>query len=196
MGNLSTSNSAIERKGVVGLDLSLSRAGICFIPGEWDGSIGSLVLDSVSAKKANLAFGRPDRKAAEEIGRYLRISKRIVDFIKKVGTEKVAVEGYAFSQKTASVTKLAELRGAVSTQIYLSCNCAVSVPVPPNTARKFLMGSLERKNQKDQVRVFLRERRFVFDNDDLMDAFVVAYCYYGFVNRVRSRFVPQVEMEL
>lgn len=186
---------SVEKQGVIGLDLSLSRTGMCFIPTNWNGSFGDLAFESVSTKRTEVVFGRASLRAREEIERYLRIAHRVVNFIGKNNAKNVSIEGYAYAQKTASVTKLAELGGVIKSQVLLTCKI-VPVSIPSNTARKFVMGKLERKNQKEQVRVFLKSKGFVFDNDDLMDAFVVAYCCYGIIGNSRSRFVPQMDLEL
>jgi hypothetical protein len=188
--------------GVVGLDLSLSNTGMCFVPPDWEGDVGSLVVASFKTTREKMAYGKPHVLARIDTERYLQIADKVIRFVKECGVRDVAVEGYAYSPvrtkkgqpvQSSSMTKLAELGGVVKSQLLLSCQ-SPAVPVASNTARKFVTGGLKRGKQKQQIEQFLRERGIVFDNWDIMDAFVVAYCWYGQINDIRSRYLPQCDL--
>ena len=188
--------------GVVGLDLSLARTGMCFVPDKWDGRIKTLQFLSVSTKR-DKAFGSPELLAKMEIQRCLEIAGKTIKFIKKTEATAIAKENYAFSpvkdkfgnsKQSSSVTKLAELGGVVLSQVLLSCRLPM-VSVPVNSARKWLTGGIKRGDQKGQIERFLKKRGLVFENYDEMDAFVVAYYWYGELNKIRSRFLAQSEID-
>lgn len=183
--------------GVVGLDLSLSRTGICYIPPEWGGTYDSLRFASIVTTRDKAAYGRADRVARLEVERCLKIADRVVKFVKKHSAEHVAVERYAYSfsgsknsPPSSSVTKLAELGGIVKSQLILSCRTP-AVSVASNAARSELMGGMKKGKQKEQVQQFMKQKGFQFENLDEMDAFVVGYYWYCKLNDLRSRFLPQ-----
>jgi len=189
--------------GVVGLDLSLKRTGMCYVPPNWEGDAASLRLESVETTRDKPAYGKPHILARIDTERYLKIADKVVRFVKEGGTRDVAQENYAYSPvqdkdgkpvQSSSVTKLAELGGTIKTQLLLACQAAV-IPIAANTARAWLTGGLKRGKPKEQVDRFLQSRGLRFENWDEMDAFVVAYYWYGQVNNVRSRFLPQAELD-
>lgn len=158
----------------VGLDLSQTASGIVVLSPEGD----------VSDKKV-VGYGltkEDDERAHVE--RYLYIVGAIVDTIKAIeGPVKVGIEGYAFgtvkSKKTgrkfqsASQTGLAELRGAVKTQLWLACDL-VPVTIAPSEARRFVLG--KGNTPKASVKPLLESRGLSFDDDNEADAYVVAEC--------------------
>jgi len=187
--------------GVVGLDLSLTRTGVCYIPPWWDGKNDSIVVSSIETQRDASAKGDPYALSDMETKRYLKIAKYIIGFVGEYGVSYVAREGYAFSTvrtksgksfQSSSVTKLAELGGVVQSQLFLFGGISL-ISIQPNSARKYLTGGLKRGNQKDQVRDFLRPFGFVFRNNDEMDSFVIACAMYGQVNNVNSCFLKQKE---
>lgn len=187
----------------MGLDLSLSRTGLCYVPPGWEGDVGSLRCASIETQRKKVAYGKPHILSRLETERYLEIANKVVGFVKRVGVKDVARESYRFSTikdkdgkpvQSRSITDLAELGGIIRSQLLLACAVPV-VQIAPNTARKFLTGGLKQKNPKEQVSEFLRVRGLRFNNWDEMDAFVIAYCLYGQVNDVRSRFLPQPELD-
>jgi len=189
-------------RGVVGLDLSLRRTGMCYIPPDWDGSRLGLVTTSIPTEREKAAYGKPHILARIESERQLMIADQVIRFVNKTKARDVCVENYAFSTvkdkqgrpvQSSSITKLGELGGCVKTQVLLACKIPV-VPIAGNTARKFLTGGLKKGGQKKQVERFLKQHDIWFDNDDEMDGFVVGYCWYGKINNICSRFLPQVEL--
>lgn len=189
--------------GVVGLDLSLSRTGLCYVPDDWNGNRRHLLTESISTQRKTMAHGKAEVLARYEVERYHEIAKGIVSFVKRTGAKHVAKENYAYStvrnkqgkaSQSASVTRLAELGGVVLSQLLLGCHLPV-VSVPVNSARKWLTGGLKRGNQKEQVERFLKPHGVTFKNYDEMDAFVVAYYWFGEIKGIRSRFLPQSEFD-
>ena len=185
-----------SQESVIGLDLSIRNTGVCCVPAGWDHTMGSLFLTSFGAERDGAALGNPHTLAKLEIERYLKISKGVVDFVKKHDVKHVAVERYAFSVKgSSSVTKLAELGGIVKSQLLLSCRVP-GVPVSVGTARKHLTGGIKKGRPKEQVERFLKEVGLRFDNMDEMDAFVIAYYWYCQVNEIKNPFLRQQEFVL
>lgn len=177
--------------GVVGLDLSMARTGMCYIPSQWDFSRESLVSRSVTSERDGAARGDPHVLAKLEIERFLKIAKGVVGFTKECGVRHVAAERYAYSKgQSSSATRLAELGGIVKSQLLLSCR-APAVSVAVNSARSFLTGGLKRGKQKQQVEVFLSQRGFFFDNYDEMDAFVISFYWYCKINELENPLLPQ-----
>lgn len=190
-------------RGAVGLDLSLARSGMCYVPPNWEGDMASLRVDSIETKRVKPAYGKPDLLARIDTERYLRIAESIVKFVKDSGANDVAKENYAYSPvknkkgqpvQSSSTTKLAELGGVIKSQLLLAARVSV-VSVAVNTARSWVVGGMKRGKQKEQVDRFLQSRGLRFKNWDEMDAFVIAYYWYGQVNDVRSRFLPQKELD-
>jgi Holliday junction resolvasome RuvABC endonuclease subunit len=165
--------------------------------------MGSLRCASIETRRKDAAYGKAHLLSRLETERYLEIANKVVGFVKRMDVHDVARENYRFSPmkdkqgkpiQSRSTTDLAELGGIVRSQLLLACGIPV-VPIAPNTARKFVTGGLKKGKQKEQVSDFLRQRGLRFSNWDEMDAFVIAYCFYGQVNDVRSRFLPQPEFD-
>jgi len=158
----------------VGLDLSQTASGIVVLSPEGD----------VSDKRV-VGYGlSKDADERAHVERYLYIVGAIVDIIKAIeGPVRVGIEGYAFgtvrSKKTgrrfqsASQTGLAELRGAVKTQLWLACDL-VADTVAPSEARRSVFG--KGNTQKASVKPLLESRGLIFGDDNEADAYVVAEC--------------------
>jgi len=180
-------------RGVVGLDLSMTNTGMCYIPPEWDGNIESLSFSSFGTKKSDMTFGKRELITKDELMRYISIANKVVGFIRKNKADRVVVEDYAYSKgKTgsSSVTKLCELGGTVKTQLVLVFK-STPVVLSASSARKSICGSLKRSKPKEQLEELLRSFGFRFNNYDEMDAFVVGYAFYCEINRVISKFKPE-----
>lgn len=182
-------------EGVVGLDLSLSNSGMCFIPPDWNGRLDELVYQAFGTKKGEGTRGNEAALAVDESRRRLAIANKVVGFVRQTGARHVAVEGYAFSfasknknQGSASITRLAELGGSVKDQIALGCRLPC-IPIPSSSARKSVIGKLKRGKVKEQVEEFLRIQGIYFPSNDIMDAFVVGYAHYCKVNGVQSLYL-------
>lgn len=186
------------QKGVVGLDLSLEKTGMCFVPPDWNGSRESLRTYFFRTKRSEKTLGSARVAAALEMERQLKIADKVIQFVKSMmtyGDIDVAVENYAYSMHSASTTRLAELGGVIKSQVLLACKIP-AVPISSGSARKFLTGGLKRgEKQKTQVEKFLRERNIRFDTNDEMDAFAVAYYWYGIVNKIHCRWDKQPDFD-
>ena len=191
------------KTSVLGLDLATRHSGLCFIPHDWDGTFASLLTLSVEYDLP----GAMDELT--KISRIVATANEILRFIDVNEPEEIALENYAFSARSSSVTMQAEIGGIVKSQIYLALDRVPTV-IPPASARKTLTGGLRGKRKEDrangvkpleakkQVKVFLENRGFPFDNEDVMDAFVVAYHQYVRFNGVSPEiaFLPLEESEV
>ena len=196
-----------QLKAFFGIDLSIRNTGICFIPPEWDKKPDSLICKNVII----------DEKDVTGIGyerRLLGISEQINSFIKDcIGCRNidihVALEEYAYSRRSRSSSSLAEIGGVVRSMIWRDFKVSTHL-VGSGTARKNLMGKTRRKRRDDaakgikplpiksQVKKFLKNRSFFVKgwNNDVIDAFVVAYWKYCQVFRGSNFFEPSFESEL
>jgi hypothetical protein len=182
-------------EGVVGLDLSLSNSGMCYIPPKWNGRLDELTYQAFGTEKADGTHGNDASLAVDESRRRLAIANKVVGFIRQTGAHHVAVEGYAFSfaskgrnQGSASMTRLAELGGSVKDQVALGCRLPC-IPIPSSSARKIVVGKLKRGKPKMQVEELLGVQGIHFPSDDIMDSFVVGYAHYCKINGVQSFYV-------
>jgi Holliday junction resolvasome RuvABC endonuclease subunit len=114
----------------------------------------------------------PGETEADKADRLLDISNRMLNFVLAGSVKNVFVENYAFSRSSSSVTKLAELGGAI--RVLFRMRDLVLRPVVASSARKLLLGKLPRKNAKVAVQQALYAHGALFHNDDECDAYVVA----------------------
>jgi len=185
---------------VLGMDLAARHSGLCYIPKEWDGTQGGLICREIGY---NLK-GKLDERTKIQI--MLNVAKTALAMVHEFKPDRVVVEDYAFSRQSSSTTMQAEIGGVVRSQIYLSTNITVE-PLSVTGARKFLTGGLRGKRSadasrgirclgaKEQVKKFLANRGIVFDTEDIMDAFVVAYYRYCKLNGILCSFRPIAEHE-
>lgn len=181
------------KRGVVGLDLSMTNTGMCYIPHKWDGKYETLRTDSFGTKKSEMTFGKRDLKTRDQLSRYIAIANRVVGFVRHVETDLFSIEDYAYSkarQGSASLTKLGELGGAIKTQLFLAFRSVPAV-IGSTSARNSVFGRLRRGDPKGQVRDILGSFGVRFSNLDEMDAFVVGYAFYCEVYGVTSMFLPK-----
>ena len=68
------------------------------------------------------------------------------------------------------------------------------IPMAVSSSRSFLVGGMKVQDQKKQVESFLRKNGIVFDDDDEMNAFVVAFHWYCKINGVGNKFLPQMTL--
>jgi len=189
-----------DLKSVLGMDLATRESGFCFIPAGWDGDFGALKFDGVGY---DLLGKIPERSKLHAM---MNAAKVAIRMIRQYEPDVLAVEDYAFSRQSSSTTMQAEIGGVVKSQILLGLDL-VPGKVASTGARKFLTGGLRGKRKgdveagikalpsKQQVKNFLNNRGMVFDTDDQMDAFVVAYYTYCVVNEIQCRFTPIEEHE-
>ena len=113
--------------------------------------------------------------------RILELYHRIKSKIDKFNPDVIAIEDYAYSRHSASVTKLAELHGIVKKLVYdkgyrLGClSIGSNKPlflVPITSWKKFCLGKGNLK--KDQVMVkVLSKYGYEFDDNNIADSFCV-----------------------
>lgn len=134
---------------VVGLDLSLTAPAACLIPSGWQ--IGDWADLEVAA------WSPPAPEEPDNLDALYRrlswITSAVVEFCARRARPVVAVEQYAFSRSSSSVTKLAELGGCV--RVALWQDGIVARPLVAASARKLLLGKLPRKGAKDATQIAL-----------------------------------------
>jgi Holliday junction resolvasome RuvABC endonuclease subunit len=153
---------------VAGIDLSLRGCGLVAVPADWNG---------FWARIAHATVGHPLKSTATEadkIGRLVRLSAEIVDFVQKHRCTLAVLEQYAFTSMHSRAHSLGELGGVVKVLLSECVRIPVDV-VPPASARKLLCGKLPRKDVKIHVRGALTRMDMPVEwTDDEADAFVVA----------------------
>lgn len=160
----------------IGLDLSLTAPAACLIPPRWRlGYWWSLDV---------VAWDPPGDMLDEQarIRRVEWIVDRVDEFVAKAALRVVVghaappaifIEGYAFSRSSSSVTKLAELGGAV--RVDLRRRGFVARSVTASAARKLLLGRLPKREAKNATHGALRAAGVPPAwSGDVLDAFVVA----------------------
>ena len=148
----------------VGLDLSLASTGIVVI--DKDGDINLQRTVGYSLKE--------DASERESIERQMYIATSVIDSMKAIPERpRVVIEGYAFSKRSSSVTKLAELRGVVKSQIWLVFQICADI-VTVGEARRVVLG--KGNTAKSSVVGILRARGLTIGDNDIADAYVVAEC--------------------
>jgi len=152
----------------VGLDLSLTGSGIVVIDKDGD------VIRQRTVGYELEGEGVTDERQIVE--RYMYIAGEIVDTIKGLDPERprVAIEGYAFAKnpkQSSSITKLAELRGVVKSQLWLVFHLTADI-LTVGEVRRIVLG---RGNfPKAGIVGILSARGLVFGDDNTADAYVVA----------------------
>lgn len=149
-------------KAFVGLDLSLQSAGIAVITADQSAFYHSFG-EKLPKKPGNYAI----------IKRYIGITQKIIDILKDVPIQCVALENYGFGGQGLAVQ--CELGGIVKSQIFLALR-QVPVTLPANTIRKLLLGHAKKEDIKEKVRSKLIELGYPEpDNFDQSDALAVAH---------------------
>lgn len=154
---------------IIGLDLSLTASGMVAL-----GVCGGII----SAKTFGYGLKRTS-STERKLKRLLHIASEVCTFVQEVLSDpsislddiSVVIEGYAYSAR-GSQNDLAELQGAVKTQLYLMFKI-VSEPIPSTRARKLVLG--RGRVTKDQILEELAQKGHVFTDHNQADAFVVAY---------------------
>ena len=149
---------------IAGIDASLSSCGICVI------DKGETYFYTCRAKKIAT---RPSD--VEKNQRLALLVRDILAILKKHDVKVVAIENYAFSRSSSSVTALAELQGALKVAIFFSRILCCSIPV--STIRKFCVGKhIPKKHEfhKEFKRIH-HNLTALPKNEDEWDAFAVAY---------------------
>lgn len=149
----------------VGLDLSLTGTGIVVLDHD-----GNVVQQRVVGYE--LLATATEREIVE---RYMYHASEVVDSIKRLPERpRVAIEGYAFSKdpkRSSSITKLAELRGVVKSQLWLVFQLVADI-LTVGEVRRSVLGS--GNFPKAGVIDVLHRRGLVFGDQNIADAYVVA----------------------
>lgn len=148
---------------VAGIDASLNATGVCII------SKDDVHFYTFRSRKLGT---RPS-----DVEKNQRLALLVSDILKVLiehDVKIVAIEGYAFSKSSSSVTPLAELQGALKVGMFFKKILCCSLPV--STVRKFCVG----KHIPKKVE-FHREFKKIYGlpkyprNEDEWDALAVAF---------------------
>lgn len=152
------------RQCVVGLDLSLTATGMVRVYGsgvnDWTG--------------ITFGYGLKKPSLQDKIKRIDAIANKVIAYVLESNTDAVAIENYAFSGR-GQVFDLAELFGVVKRDLYEIGVIPKMVTV--TTARRFLMGRGCGGIKKKELMRYLKMMKFNFEDDNQMDAWVVANFY-------------------
>ena len=176
--------------GVVGVDLSLSRTGVVYLPVTWKPG-DKIESKSILTKKIHDASDDIYRKTASSRRRREFIIDLLVDFIGRFGLSVIAYEQPAFGKFSGSrsVTELLFLSGAFLDRIGRVYPKSPLRSVAVSSARSALLKKYRQKKQKIQVVEFCQENNLGLCNNDECDAFAVAHKTLCDINNVRSLFV-------
>ena len=158
----------------VGLDLSLTGAGVCILPPDWtpgDWNVKTAVFGQSLPK---------DATEEQQTERLAYVSDAISNFITNEANARSSahvrcfIEQYAFNMAHASrAHRLGEIGGVVKLTLR-DCNYGFNA-VTASTARKFLLGKLPRADQKKLTIAALKSAGANFGKeDDRYDAFTLA----------------------
>lgn len=129
---------------VVGLDLSLRAAAACALPLDWDHDLNKV-------RMGKFGYDLPDDASdREKIERLAKIAHDVSVFCINAKATRIAAEGYAFAASSSSVTKLAELGGAVRVDVLESLDIAIE-SIPASRGRKILLQNCPKKDSKKFV---------------------------------------------
>lgn len=166
---------------MMSLDLSLTSAGVYVVDfrGNRLFSVShgwSIHGPSKSKKKVTLIDRRYD--ALQQVSRLASIVNLIVEVAAQFDVKTILVENYAFSKDSSSVTKLAEIGGAVKTALFTAIG-RTTIPISVMSVRASVLGAGHGRCKKEAVKGILSGMGMNFENDDIMDAFML--CMYGMV---------------
>jgi Holliday junction resolvasome RuvABC endonuclease subunit len=112
----------------------------------------------------------PPIPQAEIVRRLICIANEIVGYVRSFKVRHVGIEGYAMDARYQA-HQIGEVAGVVKTQLWLACAIVPEI-VPPNTARKHVMG-YGSPDKKTVVNVVEQGLGIIVDNDHEADACVV-----------------------
>lgn len=155
---------------VLGIDLSLLNAGLTALP------LDPFALSSPALR--TMTYGIELATASDDenrIERLVELEREVLEFWEEVGKPKhVALEEYAFSRDSSSVTKLAEAGGVVKVAFWREGVVVQSVVAA--SARKLLtgFGGGTSEQAKKAVQAAIIAAGFAGLNEHEADAFAVA----------------------
>jgi len=148
---------------LMGLDLSVTAAAACVVPLSWDGDF---------RRVKTLVVGDSLRRDATDEQRARRcegIALQLVAFARLHGVTECWLEGYAYSQRSASHT-LGEVGGVVRLELVRAGITLHTANM--STARKLLLGKIPRKGAKHAAHAVLHAAGSPAWSLDEADAFV------------------------
>lgn len=155
----------------LGLDLSLSAAGLVAVPWDWGGDWSRVARHHVGHSLPR------DATELRRVGRLHQITSETIMFAKRHACSVACFEHYAFGARFER-ERLGELGGAVKLGLVSQAGMALFESVPSSTARKLLLGRVPKSDPKAHVREhLLRAGMPRVWTDDEMDAFVAANWY-------------------
>lgn len=163
-------------KPVMGLDLSLSSAGVCLVSPRADGTgvdygTEALVYAPDKSKMTKTASGKSKSLTIDQkVERLIWIRDQVQVIAQQANIAGAYIEDYAFSARSSSVTGLAELGGVVRVMLLEEFGIT-PIALTVSQCRKFVCG--DGKVTKALTQVWLKEQGLEFATDDEGDAYVV-----------------------
>jgi len=152
---------------IAALDLSLRGAGLVAMPLDWAGDWSRVAHATICHKLPR------EPREADRIGRLVRVSGDVVEFVERHQCTIAAIEQYAFHALHSHAHSLGELGGVV--KVLLTTRVGITVePVQAASARKLILGKLPRSDVKIHTRIALSRMGMPKEwTDDEADAFVI-----------------------
>jgi len=164
--------NAKPTRHVVGIDLSLRAAAAVAIPLPWDHDLGKV-------KTFKAGYALTERATSKErVQRIAQLGKEIAGFCLKMRTQRVGIEDYAYSAKSAHQHQTFECGGHLKVEILELLDLEVHT-IAASSARKTLLGVVPRLGQGQTKPWVVRNVKRLGGpteawTDDECDAFVVA----------------------
>jgi Holliday junction resolvasome RuvABC endonuclease subunit len=153
---------------VLGLDLSLTAAGMVAVPKDWGGN-----WERVARHHVGHALPK-DATETRRIGRLHQISSEVLAFAARHKCTSAIIEQYAFAARQSHAHALGEIGGSVKLALVTRAGLLVDA-VHSASARKLVLGKVPKKDVKAHTRVALTRMGMPTNwTDDEADAFVVA----------------------
>jgi Holliday junction resolvasome RuvABC endonuclease subunit len=185
-GRILQENEAEVKNHYLGLDLSLTGAGIVVScnrsPYPEANEMGMVEFQDIVGMSLE-----QDASLKEKLERQIVIAKAVIkvarEFMSGDNHLHVAIENYAFSTvqnakgksfQSSSQTGLAELRGVVVSQLWLACGIVPTL-YSVKTARMVVFG--DGNMEKSKIKPALNALGYNFKKSDDADAFVIAECH-------------------
>lgn len=143
---------------VVGIDQSMTSTGVCFLDS-----------DDVSLLYAEVIGTSPNKEdVLDKFHRFVDISTRLVEVIKKNPPGVIVIEDLAFGSFGDATRNLAALQGVLVCDILKTFDGCKVVLVPPTALKKFATGSGKAK-KKDMLEAVPTVFREFFDSVKVKD---------------------------
>lgn len=156
---------------MIGLDLSLTSAGMVAIPLGWNHDMSKVAVGTCGYPLTHEAT------LEDHYDRYLQIAHDVSLFCVNHKARHVYAEDHAFGAGGASSARTKEMTGIVKAELYDDHDLVV-VPVQAARARSVLLGRVPRQGKGKTKGYILRNVRRLpwttYWNDDQCDAFTIA----------------------